>query len=307
MDCLKEYDEKEGLSIIASGSHKIDSYDDWKTELDNAESSMKKYPTNHFKFNVIKLFADGEAVESKSGWLIDGYPDGTHGTQVWETDVMDSIVKAANDKGLSVHVHSQGDAAVAQAVDAFVKAGNKSKASIHNGICHGRNITEDSKKKMGENNIYAAENINWRTLIAAKNADQVPAMLDVNLAKAGFPVKSLLDAGVNVSSSTDVPAASGAPVDVCGIMEVAVNDTRPDMEVWQLDEKERVTIEQALDIMTINGAKQLMIENERGSIEMGKFADFVMLTKDITTCEKDKIHEAEVSSVYFEGKEVYTK
>ncbi len=306
MDCLKSYDEKAGLAIVASGSYKIDSYEDWKAELDNAEAAMKKYPTDHLKYNVVKLFADGEAVESKSGWMIEAYPDGTHGTQVWDTEVMNDIVKTANEKGISVHVHSQGDAASRQVVDAFINAQESKRSGVYNGICHGRNITEETKKKMGEHGIYAAENINWRTLVAAENGDKVPETLDVGLARAGYPLKSLLDAGVNVSSSTDVPAASGAPCDVCGIMEVAVNDTRPDQQVWQLDEKERITIEQAIDVMTINGARQLMLDAERGSIETGKYADFLLLDKDVTACDKDKIHEGKVESVYFEGKEVYT-
>ncbi len=78
------------------------------------------------------------------------------------------------------------------------------------------------------------------------------------------------------------------------------------MDVWQLDESEKVSVEEALNIMTINGAKQLMCENERGSIETGKYADFVLLDKDITTCEASKIHEGNVVNVYFEGKEVYS-
>ena len=60
-----------------------------------------------------------------------------------------------------------------------------------------------------------------------------------------------------------------------------------------------------MDIMTINGAKQLQIEDERGSIEVGKYADFIFVNKDISSCEKSKIHEGEVEAVYFEGKEVY--
>ena len=320
VNCLSEYDKKHGLTIIASGSHKIDSFDDWKTEVDKAEQYMNKYPTAHLKYDVIKLFADGESVEGGSGWLKEGYGDGSHGTQVWQDDVINSITKAANEKGISIHVHSQGDAATEQVVNACIAAESVKTDNVYNGICHGRNITADSKKKMGEHNIYAAENINWRVLNSQEAVNKIADQISITteeegkavelvekIAKEGYPIKSLLDAGVNVSSSTDVPAASGAPVTVCGIIEVAVNDTRPDMNVWQLDPSERVGIEDALDIMTINGAKQLKCSNERGSIETGKYADFLLINKDITTCDKDKIHEGEVETVYFEGKEVYTK
>ena len=307
MDALSEHDKKSGLSVMIGGSYKIDSYDDWKTELEVAQDCCKKYPTKHFKFNTVKLFADGEAVESGSGWLIDGYKDGTHGTQVWEDDTMNAIVKAANVAGMSMHIHSQGDGATKQVVDAYINAENSQKGSIYNGIVHGRNITDDSKKKMGQHHIYAAQNINWRVLTPkGRETEEIENVYaDVSTYNAGYPIKTLVDNGILVTSSTDVPSAAGAPTTVPGIIEVAVNDTRGDFEVVQLDKRERVSVEDAMDIMTINGAKQLQIEDERGSIEVGKYADFIFVNKDISSCEKSKIHEGEVEAVYFEGKEVY--
>ena len=310
MDCLSEYDNTTGLTIYISGSYKIDSYEKWEEGIDNAVKCMEKYSTDHFVYNTIKLFADGEAVESGSGWMKEKYVDYEkygYGTQVWPDETMNALVKAANEKGLSVHVHAQGDAASEQVVNAFINAESTAKDGIYNGICHARNITDETKKKMGEHHIYAAVNINWRTLIDKSLGDEfVKQLLTEDLAKAGYPIKSLIDNGVNISSSTDVPAASGAPISVCGIIEVAVNDTCADKDVWQLDPAERVTVEQAINIMTINGAKQLQIEDTRGSIEVGKYADFLFLDKDITTCDADKIHEGNVVSVYFEGKECYT-
>ncbi len=306
LDALSEYDKNTGLSVVISGSYKIDSYDDWKAELEKVKECSEKYPTDHFKFNTIKLFADGEAVESKSGWLIDGYADGTHGTQVWDDDTMNAIVKAANEAGISMHIHSQGDAATEQVVNAYINAEDSQTSNIYNGICHGRNITDNSKKKMGEHHIYVAENINWRVLTPAGSEEMLDQLFNRTIFKAGYPIQSLIDNGVLVTSSTDVPAASGAPTTVAGIIEVAVNDTRGDFEVIQHDESERVSVEQAMDIMTINGAKQLQMEDERGSIEVGKYADFIFINKDISSCEKDKIHEGEVETVYFEGREVYT-
>ncbi len=308
MDALSTCDKNGGLSVVAGGTYKIDPYNDWKAELVKAQECAEKYPTDHFKFSTIKLFADGEAVESRTGWLLAEYADGTHGTQVWDTETMNAIVKAANEMGLSLHIHSMGDAATQQVVNAYINAEASQKGSIYNGICHGRNITEDSKEKMGQHHIYAAENINWRVLtdVTREKEDITDIYSDIATYKAGYPTKSLLDNGVLVTSSTDVPASSGMPTTVAGIIEVAVNDTRADVEIIQLDPSERVSVETAMDIMTINGAKQLQMEDTRGSIETGKYADFIFVDKDISSCEKNKIHEGEVKAVYFEGREVYT-
>ena len=60
-------------------------------------------------------------------------------------------------------------------------------------------------------------------------------------------------------------------------------------------------------MLTINGAYQLFMEKERGSIEVGKYADFVLVDKDVLECPYNEIADANIESVYFEGKEVFAK
>ncbi len=54
--------------------------------------------------------------------------------------------------------------------------------------------------------------------------------------------------------------------------------------------------------MTINCAKQMFIENERGSIKTGKYADFLLLNQDVLTCPVNQIHLTKPTATYFEGK-----
>ncbi len=307
MDILNEIDNTRGLTVNVGGSYKIDVFDDWKEELKALEGYSKQYYGRHFRIDTVKLFSDGEAVESKTGWLVNGYADGSHGTQVWDTETFNAIVKEANSKGMSMHVHTQGDGASQQAVNAFIAAEPTAAPGIYNGIVHARNVLEEIKDKMAAHNYYTATNINWRTLIKASDADKVPYALSEEYARNGFPVRSMLDRGIVLCSSTDVPAAAGAPTDVPGIIEIAVNDSIPDCELYQMNPEERISIEQAMDVFTINGAKLLRIDKERGSVEVGKYADFICLCKDITAIPKTEIHSAVVDTVYFEGKEVYVK
>lgn len=69
--------------------------------------------------------------------------------------------------------------------------------------------------------------------------------------------------------------------------------------------EELLTREQALQALTINVAKQMFIENERGSIKTGKYADFLLVTKDVLDCPENEIHEAKPAATYFEGKQVF--
>ena len=62
----------------------------------------------------------------------------------------------------------------------------------------------------------------------------------------------------------------------------------------------------ALASLTINMAKQMFIEKERGSIREGKYADFLLVNKDVLSCPEMEIHEAKPTATYFEGKKVFS-
>ena len=106
------------------------------------------------------------------------------------------------------------------------------------------------------------------------------------------------------------PATSGSPYDPFGIMEIAVTGSAPYpgepgryTKPWWPEEL--ITREQALQALTINGAWQMHCENERGSIKVGKYADFLLVDKDVFECPVKEIHTAKVQSTYFEGQKVY--
>ena len=111
--------------------------------------------------------------------------------------------------------------------------------------------------------------------------------------------------GVNVSSHSDFPALSGSPDDPFGIMEIAVTGVYQPEHAKPWWTEELLTREQVLTALTINVAKQMFIENERGSISAGKYADFLLVDKDVLTCPVTEIHTAKPAATYFEGKKVY--
>ena len=119
-------------------------------------------------------------------------------------------------------------------------------------------------------------------------------------------MKTYFEYGLNVSSHSDFPALSGCPDDPFGILEIAVTGVHPQVkgDPWWTDEL--LTREQALTALTINCAKQMFIEDERGSISVGKYADFLLVDKDVLSCPEDQIHTARPAATYFEGKKVFS-
>ena len=303
---IKEEDEENGLTFNIISAYKVDPFENIDEKVALTKEYKEKYSSTHFKADNIKLFADGGAVEVGTGWMLEPYVNGSHGNQVWTEEKMFEIVKKANENGLSVHVHASGDGGTTLAVEAFINAEDTAAEGVYNGLGHSRHITEEIKDKMAEHNIYSATNVCWRYMTAVEEELIPELLMDIDRYKAGYPMKSLLEKGIVMTSSTDYPASDGAPTDICSIVEIGVNGTIEGLDCVRMNEDEYLTVIEMLDVMTINGAKQFQLEDERGSIEVGKYADFIILDKDITTCEKDKIHEGKVETVYFEGKEVYT-
>ena len=244
-------------------------------------------------------------VESGTGFVDPLYSDGHQGIANWEEAPLTEITRKANEKGLTIHVHVMGNKGVNRVVNAFVNGG---KDEMRNTMVHVRNVNPEDYKRIVEHNIYVSSGVTWHHNVTGA----AEYMLEHGMAPAGqedksYPFKSFFDNGIPVSIHSDYPALSGSPDDPFGIMEIAVTGVLHSENGAPWWPEELVTREQALTAMTINCAKQMFIEDERGSIKAGKYADFLLLNKDVLTCPETEIHTARPEATYFEGKKVFAR
>ena len=134
-----------------------------------------------------------------------------------------------------------------------------------------------------------------------------------------------------MSGAPGVPNSAGGGVVVGGTVTVgggsdhmqkigslrSINPYNPFLGMWvaitrkakgyegRLHPEEALTREQAIRFYTINNAKLLFLEDQVGSLEVGKLADFAVLDRDLLTCPEDAIREARVLSTYLNGKPVF--
>ena len=297
-----EADKAGEMNMILALTYETDSWGNVDEALSKA-LDVQKYATKHLKTNWFKLFMDG-TVEGRTGFVEPLYPDGHQGLANWTEEELTEITRKVNASGLTMHVHTMGNKAVNYVVSAYANGG---KDELRNTLVHVRNVNPEDYKRMADHNMYAVAGMHWHH--CPTNAPEY--IREHNLAPAGvedksYPMKSYFDNGINVTSHSDFPALSGSPDDPFGIMEIAVTGVLhgEDGKPWWPEEL--LTREQALASLTINVARQLFLEQERGSISEGKYADFLLVDKDVLSCPVTEIHQAKPEATYFEGRKVFS-
>ena len=296
----QQMDQAGDMHFVLGTAWELDSWMDVDKTLDKA-AATKKYESAHIRTNWLKMFMDG-TVESGTGFVEPLYPGGKQGIPNWSEEELTDITRKANEKGITMHVHVMGNKGVERIVNAYVNAGKK---EMRNTLVHVYGVNEPDYQRMADNNIYVTSGMLWHH---ADNELQAELMqiLPEGLKDKGYPMKSFFDHSVNLSSHSDFPALCGAPDDPFGIMEIVVTGVYYPEQAKPWWTEECLTREQALTALTINVARQMFLENERGSIKEGKYADFLLVTKDVLTCPVTEIHEAKPAATYFEGKKVFS-
>jgi len=168
-----------------------------------------------------------------------------------------------------------------------------------------RNVDAADYQRMADHNIYVTSGMLWHNM-EEKYIELLKQIDPAGMEDKSYPIKSYFDYNIPVSSHSDFPALGGSPDDPFGIMEIAVTGVLWSENGTPWWPEELATREQALTALTINCARQMFIEDERGSIKAGKYADFLLVDKDVLSCPVTEIHEAKPAATYFEGKRVFS-
>ncbi len=297
----KQLDEAGDMNMVLGLTYEVESWMNVEEALKKAVD-VQKYATTRVKTNWLKLFMDG-TVEGGTGFVEPLYPDGHQGLANWTEEELTDITRKTNAKGITMHIHTMGNKAVNYVVSAYANGG---KDELRNTLVHVRNVNLDDYKRMADHNMYAVAGMLWHHCPSyAADFIREHGLAPVGVEDKSYPMKSYFDNGIHVTSHSDFPATSGSPDDPFGIMELAVTGVLQGENGTPWWPEECLTREQALVSLTINIAKQMLIEKERGSISEGKYADFLLVNKDVLSCPVTEIHEAKPEATYFEGKKVY--
>jgi hypothetical protein len=249
----------------------------------------------------IKFYADG-ALGSRGAWLKQPYADkpDTRGLQFHSDEEMRSLDDTAASHGFQIATHAIGDAANAQVISTYEWLNSKYGTNRRWRIEHAQVVDCADLPRIGKANIIASMQPTHQTsdrLMAEKRLD--PARL-----KCAYAWQSMLRTGARLAFGTDFPVESSNP-----FPGLSAAISRQDVEGqppggWYPEE--RVSFEQALDAYTRGAAYAGFAEDRIGSLENGKWADFVILDRDPTKVSPQELAKTQVLETWVGGKKVWS-
>lgn len=253
------------------------------------------------KLDGAKMFQDG-SIQGYTGALREPYyskPD-IRGKLVHPQESFNKEILDLHKRGFRIAIHGNGDKAIESILDAYHYAQEHfpRKDSRHR-IEHVQTATSEDLHRMRELGVAGSFFINHVYYWGDRHERM---FLGPERAKRISPIKEAFDRQLLVSLHSDLPVT---PISPLFSIWAAVN--RLTREGRVLGPDQRVSVEMALRAMTIEGAKIGFDEENAGSLEIGKRADFVMLDEDPTEVDPKHIRDISVTATYIDGLQVYKK
>lgn len=259
-----------------------------------------KIKTDHLNVRSFKVYGDG-ALGSRGASLLKPYSDdpGNVGFLLQTPEFYDSLAGVISGMGFQMNTHAIGDSANRTILDIYGKyLGGKN--DLRWKIEHAQVVSLPDVPKFGQYSIVPSVQPTHATSDMYWAADR----LGHPRVETAYAFKDLLDQNGYIALGSDFPVENINPM--YGFhAAVARQDAEnwPD-EGWQTENK--LSREEALRGMTIWAAYSNFEENEKGSIEEGKMADFVFTEKDMMTVPETELRDLKIKATYLGGKRVFS-
>ena len=255
--------------------------------------------SDYFKIGPLKLIGDG-SLGARTAYMTQPYndDDSTCGIPIYTQEQLDEMVEYAHKNGMHVVIHCIGDKIMYMVVEAMEKALKKYPKEDHrHGIVHCQITTKELLDKFKELKLHAY----IQSIFLDYDINIVEDRIGKERAKYTYNFKTLMDSGVITSNGSDCPVELP---NVMNGMHCAVTRKTLDGKGPFLPEQ-ALSVEEAIKSYTIMGAYGSFEEKTKGSIEVGKVCDFVVLGQNPFEVEKDKLKDIEILATYLDGKCVF--
>jgi len=249
------------------------------------------------RIGSIKSFVDG-AIAGRTAWMYEPYigrPD-DYGIRTKTSEEIGEIVFNAHTAGFQIAVHANGDRAIDMVLDSYEKVLSECPRENHrHRIAHCTVVNPRILERIQRLGVVV---LPFSTYIYQHGEKMKEYGKRISMM---FPHRSFLNYGIPVGGSSDNPCATANP-----LVALYSMTTRKSKAGRELGPEQKISIRDAIRIYTMGSAYASFEEHRKGSLEVGKLADFVILSNDPHRVEPEVLLETKVESTFLGGKEVFT-
>ena len=288
------------LSLLASPST-------WQTKIEEYVALREEFAAlpnaDLVKANSIKFLADG-ALSAGTAALMEPYfdkPD-SYGIKIWgDEELLDAVAKFDMLK-FQIHIHAIGDAAVKQALDT-IEAMERINPPWDRRpvIVHAQLICDEDLPRFKKLGVLAHIQPLW-CYLDPMNKELILPRIGHSRNNLQYRIRTMLKNGVFIAFGSDWPVTSEDPLRG---LAVPINRLSPGAEHedgWNTSEA--ITMDESLTFYTKNVAHQMFRENERGGLEVGMKADFIVLERDLFQVDPKDVSTVTIKALYRNGSPV---
>ncbi len=271
--------------------------------LDSIE--VEQNYVNGFRLGGIKFTLDGSP-QGRTAWLTEPYEQGPPGAAddyvaypSYEPSEYLRRIPAIIERGLPALVHVNGDAAIDLMLEGLESIAQQGPLPDHRSVAiHAQLARPDQLDRMRELGVlpsfYAVHPFFWGDWHRLSFGDERASFIS--------PLRAALDRGIPITIHNDSPVV---PPDIMRLVSIAVN--RETRSGYVLGPDQRVDVMEALHAVTLGAAYQYFEENEKGSLEAGKRADFVILAQDPRIVESEALADIDIVETISRGMSIYRR
>jgi predicted amidohydrolase YtcJ len=295
------------LDIDGKLTTRIHAAPDLLGDLDEVISWRNEYNSAKYQVNQLKSFLDGVST-THTALMLEPYTDdpSTKGTPLFDLEAIKKAVPKAHELGFSVRLHTCGDASLRFGLDCFDEAIRlHGKNNCRHTLEHCEIVADKDIPRFGELGVIPSVQPEHLAITEKLSDNPYFVSLGEERANRTWPFRRLYESAGILAFGSDCPVVDNNPfLEIYRAITRKHNDGMPEGG-WTPSEK--LTLAEALRFYTYGSAYIMGREDELGSLTSGKFADIVILDRNLFTVSEKEIFDGKVDITIMDGKVIYRR
>jgi predicted amidohydrolase YtcJ len=267
-----------------------------------ADGPVYSYADNLLSLQSVKISADG-ALGSRGAALLHDYEDdhGNKGLLFYSQDELNQMVLKGASSGFQMNIHAIGDAANRQVLDAFdfIYDELDNQQNLRHRIEHAQVVAPDDIPRFAELGIIAS----MQPTHATSDMNMAENRVGADRISGAYAWQTFLDQGTIIAAGSDFPVEDVNPF--YGLYSAVTRQDHDGNPPGGWYGEQRMSRAEALRAFTLDAAYAAHQEDVIGTLEPGKYADFILINRDYFEIPDSEIYQIEVLQTWLAGEKVY--